>query len=69
MKLVKLAVFSLTIGLLMASCGSGSGNAPKTDSPAVMAPAAEVTKPIDTQVAPSAKPIDSVNKAAEPTKK
>ncbi len=40
MKLVKLSVFALTLGLFVASCGSGSGEAATTDTVAAPAPEA-----------------------------
>jgi hypothetical protein len=38
MKLVKLSVFALTLGIFATSCGGGNAETPKTDS-AAMAPA------------------------------
>jgi len=60
MKLVKLSVFALTLGLFVASCGSGSGEAANTDTMAAPAPeaapeAAPATPPpADTAAAPAA---------------
>ncbi len=61
MKLVKLSVFALTMGLFLASCGNG-GEAAKTatdSAAAAPAPAPEAPKPVDTMNAGAAKPADA----------
>ena len=63
MKLIRLSFFVLAMGFLVASCGNGNGDAPKTDTlapvpstpPATPPPAPDSTvKPMDT----TAKPAD-----------
>ncbi len=62
MKLVKLSVFALTMGLFLASCGGG-GETPKADT-AVVVPATPT--PTEAPAAtPAATPADSAAKAAE----
>ena len=52
MKFVKLSVLALSMGLFVASCGNGAGEAAKTDTVAAApAPAAEPT--------PAAAPVDT----------
>ncbi len=67
MKLVKLSVLALAMGLFVASCGNGNGDAPKTDTatpppaapPATPPPADTTAKPADTtKPADAAKPAD-----------
>ncbi len=64
MKFVKLSVLALSMGLFVASCGNGGGEAPKTDSAATAAPApapapAPAAAPADTMNAGAAKPADT----------
>ncbi len=59
MKFVKFSVFALSMAIVVASCGNGAGEAPKTDSAAATtAPAAETTPP------PAAAPVDTTNAGA-----
>jgi hypothetical protein len=53
MKLVKLSVFALTMGLFVASCGSGSGEATTETPAATEAPAAEATPAPEAAPAPA----------------
>ena len=68
MKLVKLSVFALSMGLLVASCGNGKSEASKTDTTTTTtttttAPAPEAapatTAPVDTMNAGAAKPAET----------
>jgi hypothetical protein len=63
MKLVKLSVFALTMGLFVASCGSSSNEA-ATEAPATTeAPVAETPAPTAPEATP-ATPVDSAAAAA-----
>ena len=64
MKFVKLSIFALTMGLFVASCGNGNGDAAHTDSaataPAVTEPAPAAAPAVtDTPTAPAATPADT----------
>ena len=67
MKLVKLSVFALTMGLFLASCGGAKTEEKKADSAmattapveAAPAPAADTTKHVDTMTAQPAKPAEA----------
>ena len=66
MKLVKLSVFALTMGLFLASCGGAKTEEKKADSamattaPVEAAPApADTTKHVDTMTAQPAKPAEA----------
>ena len=63
MKLVKLSFFALGMGLFVASCSGGKGDAAKTDSTTTTTTTTESTPPpaaTDTMTAGAAKPADSV---------
>ena len=64
MKLVKLSIVAITLGLFVTSCGSGNAEAPKTDS-ASATTAAQVAAPAkpDTLNAAPAKPADTTKPA------
>ena len=64
MKLVKLSVFALTMGLFVASCGNGNSEAPKADT--TVAPAA-APAPAPAAADTTAKPAADA-KATEPKK-
>lgn len=61
MKFVKLSVLALSMGLFVASCGNGSGEAAKTDTAAKAAEAPKAAEP-----APAAAPAADTTKAAAP---
>lgn len=60
MKFVKLSIIALSLGLFVASCGSGNGENKPTDSTAATTAPAHV----DTTTAPPAKPADSTTTAS-----
>ena len=63
MKLVKLSVFALTMGLFLASCGGAKTEETPTDSTmATAAPVEATPPPVDTMAKPAA---DTMAKPAE----
>ena len=63
MKFVKFSVLALSLGIFVASCGNGSGDAAKTDSTSSSATTTSATPPpaapADTMTAAPAKPADT----------
>lgn len=68
MKFVKFSVLALSLGLFVASCGNGGGEAAHTDSAATAAPAeAAPATPAPATTDSAAKPADSAATAAPAT--
>lgn len=67
MKLVKLSIVALSMGLFLTSCGGNTeATAPAADTAAVAAPVEEVAAPVVDTAAAAAPAVDTAAAAAAP---